>query len=473
MRNILFTAFVFAACSTSNAKVVAANPIIEIKDTVVSFTTSADQNNLLTKSYLSLVASNPTSGANNIAIDPSIKYQTIDGFGYALTGGSAQLINQLSAPKKNELLQNLFNPQNTEGIAVSYLRISIGASDLDSGVFSYNDLPVGQEDLALSKFSLGHDTLNLIPVLKQIIAIQPAIKIMASPWSPPTWMKSNKNSMGGILLTPYYAVYAQYLAKYITMMKSYGITIDAITLQNEPENDKNNPSLLMNATEQANFIKNYVGPVFQQQNIKTKIVLFDHNCDHPEYPISILNDAQAANYVDGSAFHLYLGAVSALSTVKTAHPSKNIYFTEQWTGSQGSFSGDFIWHIKNVIIGTLNNWSKTAVEWNLANDPSYQPHTVGGCTQCKGALTINGDTYSKNVSYYIIAQASKFIPAGSVRIGSGDIASVDNVAFVTPQGKKVLLVLNSSNSAQTFTVSCSGKTFSTTLAAQAASTYTW
>ena len=473
MRNILFIAFIFAGCATSSAKVVAMNPIVEKKDTVFAFTTSADQNNLLTKSYLSLATSTITSGANNIALDPSIMYQTIDGFGYALTGGSAQLINQLSAAKKNELLQNLFNPQNADGIAVSYLRISIGASDLDSGVFSYNDLPVGQEDLSLSKFSLGHDTLNLIPVLKQIIAIQPTIKIMASPWSPPTWMKSNKNSMGGILLAQYYNVYAQYLAKYITLMKSYGITIDAITLQNEPENDKNNPSLLMNATEQANFIKNNVGPVFQQQNIKTKIVLFDHNCDHPEYPISILNDAQAASYVDGSAFHLYVGAVSALSTVKAAHPSKNLYFTEQWTGSQGSFSGDFIWHVKNVIIGTMNNWSKTAIEWNLANDPSYQPHTVGGCTQCKGALTINGDTYSKNVSYYIIAQASKFIPAGSIRINSSDIANVDNVAFVTPQGKKVLLVLNSSNTAQAFTVSCAGKTFSTTLPAQAATTYTW
>jgi len=473
MRNILFIAFIFVSCANSSAKVVATNPVVEKKDTVFAFTTSADQNNLLTKSYLSLATSTIASGANNIALEPSIMYQTIDGFGYALTGGSAQLINQLSAAKKNELLQNLFNPQNAEGIAVSYLRISIGASDLDSGVFSYNDLPVGQEDLSLAKFSLGHDTLNLIPVLKQIIAIQPAIKIMASPWSPPTWMKSNKNSMGGILLAQYYNVYAQYLAKYITLMKSYGITIDAITLQNEPENDKNNPSLLMNATEQANFIKNNVGPVFQQQNIKTKIVLFDHNCDHPEYPISILNDAQAASYVDGSAFHLYLGAVSALSTVKAAHPSKNLYFTEQWTGSQGSFSGDFIWHVKNVIIGTMNNWSKTAIEWNLANDPSYQPHTVGGCTQCKGALTINGDTYSKNVSYYIIAQASKFIPAGSIRINSSDIANVDNVAFVTPQGKKVLLVLNSSNTAQTFTVSCAGKTFSTTLAGQAATTYTW
>jgi glucosylceramidase len=473
MRNILFIAFIFVSCASGSAKVVAANPVVEKKDTVFAFTTSADQNNLLTKSYLSLATSTIASGANNIALEPSIMYQTIDGFGYALTGGSAQLINQLSAAKKNELLQNLFNPQNADGIAVSYLRISIGASDLDSGVFSYNDLPVGQEDLSLAKFSLGHDTLNLIPVLKQIIAIQPAIKIMASPWSPPTWMKSNKNSMGGILLAQYYNVYAQYLAKYITLMKSYGITIDAITLQNEPENDKNNPSLLMNATEQANFIKNNVGPVFQQQNIKTKIVLFDHNCDHPEYPISILNDAQAASYVDGSAFHLYLGAVSALSTVKAAHPSKNLYFTEQWTGSQGSFSGDFIWHVKNVIIGTMNNWSKTAIEWNLANDPSYQPHTVGGCTQCKGALTINGDTYSKNVSYYIIAQASKFIPAGSIRINSSDIANVDNVAFVTPQGKKVLLVLNSSNTAQTFTVSCAGKTFSTTLAGQAATTYTW
>lgn len=473
MRFVFLMAVLFLSCSVNSTKVVVIDKVEEKTDTVIAYTTSADQSNLLTKSYVKLSNTAITNGFNNIVLDPSTVYQTIDGFGYTLTGGSAQLINKLTPSTKTDLLQHLFNPNNADGIAVSYLRISIGASDLDSGVFSYDDLPLGQEDLTLSHFSLANDTNNLIPVLKQIISINPAIKIMASPWSPPSWMKSNKSSMGGTLLAQYYNVYAQYLAKYITMMKVYGINIDAITLQNEPENDKNNPSLLMNATEQTNFIKNNIGPVFQQQNIKTKIVLFDHNCDHPEYPIKVLGDAQAAAYVDGTAFHLYSGSVSALSTVKAAHPNKNLYFTEQWTGSQGTFSGDFLWHIKNVIIGTMNNWSKNALEWNLANDPYYKPHTNGGCTQCKGAITINGNEYNKNVSYYIIAQASKLVPAGSVRISSSDIANLDNVAFLTPQGKKVIIVLNASNTAQSFSVTCSGKSFSTTLLPQSATSYTW
>jgi len=471
MKNFFFVLFFLMDCATSNAKVV--NIFNAKKDTVVAYTTSADQNNLLAKSFLTLSNTTILSASINISINPAVTYQSIDGFGFTLTGGSAQLLNNLSSAKKIEVLHHLFSPQNAEGISVSYLRISIGASDLDSSVFSYDDISFGQEDLLLNHFSLSRDTIHLIPILKQILAINPSIKILASPWSPPTWMKSNQSSMGGTLLSMYYNVYAQYLAKYITLMKSNGINIDALTIQNEPENNKNNPSLLMNASEQTHFIKTYLGPLFQQQQISTKIILFDHNCDHPEYPISILDDAQAASFIDGTAFHLYLGSVSALSLVKAAHPSKNLYFTEQWTGSTSSFSGDFIWHMKNVIIGTLNNWSKNALEWNLANDPFYQPHTIGGCTQCKGALTINGDDISKNVSYYIIAQASKFIPQGSIRISSSVITNLDNVAFITPQGKRVLIVLNSTNTTQPFSVTCLGKTFSTTLQAQAATTYTW
>lgn len=471
MRYFLLPICVFSNCFFGFAINIKSK--FSLKDTVVTYTTSANKNLLLTKSNVKLSIITNEALLNTININKRIKYQCIDGFGYTLTGGSAQLINQLSSTKKNRLINHLFNPNSKEGLSISYLRISIGSSDLDSTVFSYNDLPLGQNDIHLTKFSLSQDTLNLIPLLKQIIKINPKIKIMASPWSPPVWMKSNKSSMGGSLLAQYYPVYAQYLAKYIRMMKSNGIEIDAITLQNEPENDKNNPSLLMSASEQASLIKNHVGPVFKQHNIKTKIVLFDHNCDHPDYPISILNDSKTASFVDGSAFHLYSGTVDALSKVKLAHPSKNIYFTEQWTGSQGSFSVDFIWHLKNVIIGAMNNWSKNALEWNLANDSLFQPHTNQGCTQCKGALTISGNDYVKNVSYYIIGQASKFIPPGSIRIFSSKTEYLDNVAFLTPNGKKVLLVLNSTNMPQKFNVVCADKTFSATLPSEAATTFIW
>ncbi|WP_435525100.1 glycoside hydrolase family 30 protein [Chryseobacterium indoltheticum] len=322
---------------------------------------------------------NTTNNFQNIEIDDAQKFQYIDGFGYTLTGGSVEVINRLSPSKRKALLQELFgNDKNS--ISVSYLRLSIGASDLDDEVFSYDDLPEGQTDPSLSKFSLARDK-NLISMLKEILAINPKIKIIAAPWSPPVWMKDNGKSIGGSLKTEYYDVYAKYFVKYIQGMQKEGITIDAITPQNEPLHPGNNPSLLMVSDQQRDFIKQSLGPIFKSNNIKTKIVVYDHNCNKPEYAINILNDAEANQYIDGSAFHLYEGDISALSTVYDAHPNKNLYFTEQWTGAKGTFNEDLNWqYLKNVIIGSMRNWSKIALEWNLANDPEYKPHTPGGCT---------------------------------------------------------------------------------------------
>ncbi|MGH2565792.1 MAG: glycoside hydrolase family 30 protein, partial [Ginsengibacter sp.] len=292
------------------------------------------------------------------------------------------------------------------------------------------------------------------------------------PWSAPPWMKDNDNTSGGSLLPAYYHVYAQYFVKYIQQMKAEGITIDAVTPQNEPLNPGNNPSMLMQASDEADFIKNNLGTAFQTANITTKIIAYDHNCDHPDYPLAILNDPAAAAFVSGSAFHLYAGSISALSQVHDAHPDKAVYFTEQYTSSTGDFGGDLKWHLKNVVIGSMRNWSKTALEWNLANDPSFNPHTSGGCNQCKGALTI-GTSVTRNVGYYIIAHASKFIPAGSVRIASVTAGTLQNVAFKTPAGKKVLLVENDDATDQTFNLRFNGKWVTTTVPAGGVATYTW
>lgn len=412
------------------------------------------------------------SGAANsgvtIDVDPTQTYQSIDGYGYTLTGGSVQVINQLSAAKKQELLTDLFSKS---GIGISYLRISIGASDLNSDIFSYNDMPTGQTDPTLSQFSLAKDQA-VIQMLKDILLINPNIKIMATPWSPPVWMKDNGNSMGGSLKPNFYGVYAQYFVKYIQAMQAQGITIDAITPQNEPLHPGNNPSMSMSAIEQANFIKNNLGPAFKTANITTKIVAYDHNCDEPTYPLSILNDASANPFVDGSAFHLYAGDISTLGTVHNLFPNKNIYFTEQWTSSTGNFSGDLDWHIKNVIIGSMRNWSKTALEWNLANDPSYGPHTPGGCTQCKGAITVNNpNSYDKNVAYYIIAHASKFVPTKSQRIASTQADNLSTVAFKTPEGKIILIVLNSNTTNRTFNINYNQKIAPITISGQSTATY--
>ena len=469
----LFVFFIFGDCSKSNNSNPSPTPVpVPASNDVEMWLTKPDQSVLLQKQAAVLSFVSTANSFPNIDVDSATTYQTIDGFGYTLTGGSAYLINQMDAASRSSLLNELFgNAANS--IGVSYLRVSIGASDLNSTVFSYDDMPVGQTDISLSNFSLSQDTLDLIPVLKQILAINPNIKILGSPWSPPVWMKDNGSTIGGSLQTQYYNVYANYFVKYIQQMQLKGIPVNAITVQNEPQNPGNNPSMVMSATQQANFIKNNLGPAFQSAGIGTKIIIWDHNCDNPNYPISILNDAAAKAFIDGSAFHLYNGDISALSNVHTAHPDKNLYFTEQWTGANSSFDGDLKWHVKNVIIGSMRNWSKVALEWNLANDPAYGPHTPGGCTECKGAITISGSSISKNVGYYIVAHASKFVPSGSVRISSSLVSNLPSVAFKTPAGKKILIVVNESASTISFNISYKGKYVITSLSAGNVATFSW
>jgi glucosylceramidase len=454
----------FSACSNSDNK--------ESGYLIESWTTTADKSRLLAKD--SVRFSNQEKFSFPIIDVDSIKqYQTIDGFGYSLTGGSAYLINQkLEEAERNKLLHELFST-NGKSIGISYLRVSIGASDLDDEVFSYDDLPPGKIDKQLANFSIDGDKKNLIPVLKQILAINPQLKIMGSPWSAPAWMKSNGKAKGGKLKKEFYPTYANYFSKYIKAMEGEGINIDAVTLQNEPEHPGNTPSMTMTASEQAEFVRDHLGPAFRTAGIKTKIIVYDHNCDHPDYPIAVLNDSSARKFIDGSAFHMYLGEITALTKVHDAHPDKNVYFTEQWTSGKGEFAGDLRWHVKNLIIGGTRNWSKTVLEWNLAADPEFNPHTDdGGCTLCLGALTI-GERVTRNVSYYIIAHASKFVPPGSVRVASSNEQSLPNVAFITSEGRKVLIVLNDSEQEQVFGIRYKQLIAKSSLPAGAVATYMW
>jgi glucosylceramidase len=178
-------------------------------------------------------------------------------------------------------------------------------------------------------------------------------------------------------------------------------------------------------------------------------------------------------FIDGSAFHLYLGEIDALNQVHEAHPDKNIYFTEQWTSGKGDFGGDLQWHTKNLIIGATRNWSRTVLEWNLAADQNFDPHTEnGGCDICQGALTI-GDSVSRNVSYYIIAHASKFVPSGSTSIESNEVQGLPNVAFLTPQGKKVLIVMNETDATKSIVVQHHSNKTNHSLPAHSVSTLVW
>ncbi len=435
-------------------------PTTQQKDSLTYWVTDPSNNLLFLKRTVAQQTTDNSKGT--ITIDPSTTYQTIDGFGFSLTGGSAQHIAGMSTASRQAFLNEMFD--STNGIGVSYLRISIGASDLDATPFSYDDLPSGvTSDNSLQYFSISKDQQTLIPILKQILQINPNIKIMGSPWSPPIWMKDNNNSIGGSLKTDCYDVYARYFVKYIQAMKSEGINIDAITIQNEPLNPANNPSLSMTAAQQLAFVKTALGPTFQSNNIQTKIVLYDHNADHPEYPTTVLSDADAAKYIDGSAFHLYGGSIDAISTVHDQYPQKNLYFTEQWVQANTSISDNLSWHIENIIIGSMRNWCRNALEWNISSNTTLTPHTSGGCTECLGAVTINGDNLNRNAAYYIIAQASKLVRPGSVRIATNTVTNLPNVAFKRNDGKIILIVLNKSAQSSVFNITLNGKTFATTI----------
>jgi uncharacterized protein YjdB/O-glycosyl hydrolase len=436
--------------------------------TVTPWMTTGDKSKLLQQQPTISFGANTGTNPSTITLTPSTTYQTMDGFGWCLTQASAEVISGLAATEQNNLLNELFNP--TTGLSSSMMRISIGASDLSNSTYSYNETP---GDVAMTNFSLaGPDLTYLVPVIKKILLINPNIKILATPWSAPRWMKTNNSWIGGSLQTQYYEAYARYFVKYFQAMQAQQINIWGITPQNEPENPNNEPSLAMTSTEQKNFINQQLGPQMAAAGFGgVKIIAFDHNCDNTAYPIDVLNNS---TYAEGAAFHLYAGDISAMTTVKNA-TNKNVYFTEQFTGSTGNFSGDFSWHMRNVVMGSINNWSKAVLEWNLAANPDNGPRTPGGCTICLPAVTVNSSTsITRNVSYYIIGQISKFVNVGAVRIGSSSSSSqITTSAFRNTDGSIVVLAYNNNTVATTIKVVNGSSAFDYSIPAASAVTFKW
>jgi glucosylceramidase len=410
----------------------------------------------------------PSVDVNDMAL-----YQVMDGFGLAVTGGSAQLLMRMDPPQRSALLRELFGVQ-ANGIAISYIRLSIGSSDMNDHVYSYDDLPPRQTDVDQAKFSLTPDRAYVIPIVKEILAISPQMKILGSPWSAPAWMKTNGNVKGGHLEPEYYGAYATYLTKYVEGMRAEGIPIDTITVENEPLNPKNTPSMVMFAPEEDRFIANYLGPAFLKADIHTKILLYDHNPDVPSYPLTILADPNASKYADGTAFHFYGGEASTLTRVHDQYPNKNLYLTEQSVGGPGQGPLGIAEAVMRVPISATRNWARNVLLWNLAADPNFGPHTSnGGCTMCIGAVTLDGDNASRNLAYYTIAHFSKFVPPGSVRIESSELEQLATVGFRTPDGKIVLVLSNLGNFSKTVNVRYHAKSFATTLPPESVGTYVW
>ncbi len=435
------------------------------------YQTKADKSVLL-----QLVDTIPFSGSSvqhipELLMDTSIRFQPVEGFGAALTGSSAYVLNRyLDSGTRIQLLKELFTP---DGAGMDYLRITIGASDFSLRDFSYNDT---EGDTMMSNFSLREDHTDLIPVLKEILQINPDLKIMASPWSAPGWMKTNGSMTGGRLKREFFPAFARYLSVYIMEMNKLGIPIDAISVQNEPlHGSAAYPCMDMPAADQRDFIRDHLGPEFRRKNIAAKILLYDHNWDRPLYADTILQDKQAAEYAWGTAFHAYGGTPSAMSELKKLHPDKAVYFTEISGGRWAPVFGDNLkWYAENIIIGTMQHWSRNALFWNLALDENDGPQNRG-CANCRGVVTVTSTgAVQRNEEYYALAHAGKFIRQNAYRIHTQlNIPDLQQVGFIQPDGSKVLLVLNKNAETQRFSIREGDRKVEVAIEGNAFYTLTW
>jgi glucosylceramidase len=472
--------FVCAACllltscphSTGTAQTTP-GPSVQIVET------TGDRTMLLQPQLSVSFAPAGNSSALVITVDATIQYQQMDGFGGSLTDSSAWLIwNELSPSQQTTLMQQLFSASS--GIGISFLRQPMGATDFSaSGNYSYDDMPSGQTDSNLANFSVAHDTAYIVPLVKQALSINPAVKVVALPWSPPAWMKATGTMKGGNMNPSYFPSLARYFVNFVQAYQQLGIPIYALSVQNEPlYSTAGYPSESLSATDEATFIANHLGPALSSAGLgNVRIFAYEHNWDNPAYPESVLASS-AAQYLAGSSFHCYAGDPSAQSTVKAAFPAKDIWFTECSGITTTTFAGDLVWNAEHLLIGATRNWGRSISLWNLALDQHSGPKN-GTCSNCRGVVTID-DSVSParvtfNVEYYILGHLGKFVVPGAHRIDSNTLGagSIEDVAFQNPDGSIVLLVLNSSSGAATFTVSFKGQTFNYTLPAGALATYSW
>lgn len=444
-----FQSFSFAASaasSNSNATKRGGN-VMENKPEV--WLTTADQNFLLTKVNLeTYVYKDLPARRVSVEIDPTRKFQQMDGFGASLTDSSAHLIfNVLTKSQREELMKKLFSYEN--GIGISFLRQPMGSSDFALSMYSYDDLPQGvTEDYDLKYFSIEHDKKYIIPLLKEALSINPSLKIMASPWSAPAWMKTSGSMIGGSLKTSCYDVYARYFLKFIEAYRAEGIPIYAITVQNEPLYVPGDyPGMGMSAQEQLSFIVNYLGPLFKKNNIETKILIYDHNWDNTTFAQIILNNPKAREFVAGSAWHCYAGKHDAMSYIHSLFPDEEIWFTEASGGDWiPAFTDAFMDQMMHVVRAT-RNWAKTVVWWNVALDEKNGPALFSPYrdSTCRGLVKINTKTkdITYNVDYYTMGHISKFVKPGAYRIWSSTFENdLETVAFENPDKSIVLIVSN-------------------------------
>ena len=412
-----------------------------------------------------------------IVVREDSTFQEMVGFGASITDASAWLIQRrMSATQREALLQDLFG--RATGIGLSFARLTIGASDFSPSHYSFDDMPRGVRDDSLAHFSIAPNRDAVLPVIKRALAINPALTIMASPWSAPGWMKDADALIKGTLRPDAFPAFAEYLRRYIAAYATEGVPVFAITVQNEPHFEPDDyPGMRLTPPQRANFLAHHLGPLFARHNVPTQILDWDHNWDEPSSPLQVLADTSARRYVSGVAWHCYAGDVSAQSQVHLAHPDKDVYFTECSGGAWASkWSDNFTWYVRTLVVGATRGWARGVLLWNLALDEQHGPH-LGGCSDCRGVVTINtvtGDV-TRNEEYYALAHASRFVRPGARRIAStSGIEGLESVAFRNADdGSKVLLVVNVAGGQRPMVVRSGDRSFPFVLPAGAVVTFRW
>jgi len=441
-----------------------------------------------TSSQTQLMAAQPSvafatgsggSGSGNVIfVDETQTYQEVEGFGAAFTDSACWLLETVAPPSALPgVLNNLFT-RNNGGIGLSFMRIPMGASDIALNDYSYDDLPAGQTDPTLANFSVAHDQAYIIPLILQAKALNPAMKLMANPWSPPGWMKTSGSMIGGSLLsTPsIYTAFANYFVKFAQAYSAAGISIDYFSLQNEPliqPPPTNYPGMYMDAPTQTTILRDYVLPAFTSAGITPRVLVYDHNWDTPSYPTTVLTDPtiQASAQVAGTAWHGYGGAPGAQTTLQNEFPAKGNWETEH---SGGTWITDQVKNDFEEITLVMRNWGKSYVKWSLALNENRGPNT-GGCNTCSPLVTVNSQSgaITYYIDYYTLGHFSRFVLPGATRVYSSNGAGIVTAAFVNPDQSKVLVAFNDTGASQTFQVQWGAYSFTYALAALSGATFTW
>ncbi len=418
-------------------------------------------------------------GGTRIDVDTAQQFQVIDGFGAALTDASAWLIQARLSPVQREvLLQELFSRRGT-GAGFSFVRVTIGASDFSRSHFTFDDLPAGQRDDALAHFSIDAHRGEMLPVLKRALAINPALTIMATPWSAPAWMKTSGTLFGGTLRPDAFRIYAEYLVRFVDAYAKEGVPVALLSVQNEPHHEpKDYPGMRFLPLQRSQFIGEHLGPLLAQRPARSRprILDWDHNWDESQSPLTVLHDELARPFIAGVAWHCYAGDVSAQSLVHAAHPDKDTYFTECSGGAWAPNFGDNLrWNVRTLVIGATRNWARGVALWNIALDERHGPH-LGGCGDCRGVVTIDSaaGAVTFNEEFYALAHASRFVLPGARRIAStSGVDDLETVAFRNPDGSVALLIVNASGNARPITVRSGERSFTTSIAPGSVVTFRW